>query len=259
MACSSILRPQPITCLALPPVCHRGREPGCGYQACCEPQMCCLHSIPSQADLTSLEKSPLEAAICNSSCIQPARISASLHQNQQHQRCWDPDSLSQCPPPSSPVPVMGPIQLSCSRGSTSLPQATASQPHSATKTFLYRQNQREPDSLDQPSADQRRPGQCQGKMSPGKALQQDLSRKAADREVMTEEIWEDRRRAEEQNCRELLDEELQQDRREQNPIQHQQLHVSPAAELRKEQPRNTPPLMLRGHRDGKVRHFTCQS
>lgn len=266
MACSSILRPQPITCLALPPVCHRGREPGCGYQACCEPQMCCLHSIPSQADLTGLEKSQLEATICNSSCIQPARISASLHQNQQHQRCWDPDSLSQCPPPSSPVPVMGPIQLSCSRGSTSLPQAAASQPHSATKTFLYRQNQREPDSLDQPSADQRRPGQCQGKLSPGTALQQDLSHIAADREAMTEEIWEDRYRVEEARgqvtmaaSRELLDEELQQDRREQSPIQHQQLHVSPAAELRKEQPRNTPPLMLRGHRDGKVRALTSQS
>lgn len=223
--------------------------------------MCCLHGIPSQADLSSLDKSQLEATLCNSSCVQPARISASLHQNQQHQRCWDPDSLSQCPPPSSPVSMMGPIQLNFSRGSTSLPQATASQPQSLTKSYLYHQNQREPDSLAQPSADPRRLSLCQGKLS-STALQQNLSHTAVDRNVMTEEVWEERCRVEE-TCgqmltaedRELLAEELQQDRREQSPTRQQPLHVSPAAELRKEQQRNRPVLMLRDHRDGRVRAF----
>ncbi|XP_049910129.1 tripartite motif-containing protein 66 [Epinephelus moara] len=260
LACSSILRPQPITCLALPSVCHRGREPGCGYQNCCEPQMCCLHGIPPQPDLSTLEKSQLEATLYNSSCVQPALISASLHQSQQLQRCWDPDSSSQCPPPSSPAPVMGPIQLNCSRGSTSQPQAAAaaaaaSQPQAPTKSYLYRQHQREvlPDSQAQPSADSSGPDQRQGK------LQQDLSHTAVDRDVMTEENWEERCRVEEARgqtaaaeSRELLDVELQQDRREQSPVQQQQqLHVPPAAELRKELQRNRPALIHRDHRDGR--------
>lgn len=256
LACSSILRPQPITCLALPSVCHRGREPGCGYQNCCEPQMCCLHAIPPQPDLSGLEKSQLEATLFNSSCVQPALISASLHQSQQLQRCWDPDSPSQCPPPSSPVPITGPLQLNCSRGSTSQPQpAAATQPQPQTKPYLYRQHQREilPDSQAQPSADRSRPGQREGK------LQQDLSHTAVDRDVMTEENWEERCRVEEAQAavesRELLDVELQQDKREQSPVQQQQqqLHVPPAAESRKELQRNRPAVMLRDHRDGKVR------
>ncbi|XP_044049533.1 tripartite motif-containing protein 66 [Siniperca chuatsi] len=262
LACSSILRPQPITCLALPSVCHRGREPGCGYQACCEAQMCCLHGIPSQPDLSSLEKSQLEATLYNSSCVQPALIAASLHPIQQLQRCWDPDSSSQCPPSLSPVPIMGPIQLNCSRGSTSQPQATAPQPQSQGKSYLYHQHQREalPDSQAQPSADRSRPGQCQGKLTTSTALQQDLSCIAVDRDVMTEENWEERCRAEvvrgqtaRVESRELLDEELQQNRREQSQVQQQQqqLRVPPAAELRKGQQRNRPALTLRDHRNGR--------
>lgn len=262
LACSSILRPQPITCLALPSVCHRGREPGCGYQACCEPQMCCLHGIPSQPDLSGLDKSQLEAALYNSSCVQPDLISASLHQSQQLQRCWDQDSLLQCPPPSSPVPIMGPIQLSCSRGSTSQPQATASQPQSQTKSYLYHHHQREvlPDGQAQQNADRSRPGQCQGKLSTSTALQQDLSHTAADRDAMTDQNWEERCRAETARgqtaaveSRELLHEDPQQDRREQSPVQQQLLHVPPAAELRKEQQRNRPTLLLRDPREGRVR------
>ncbi|XP_042340940.1 tripartite motif-containing protein 66 isoform X2 [Plectropomus leopardus] len=255
---SSILRPQPITCLALPSVCRRGREPGCGYQNCCEPQMCCLHGIPSQPDLSSLEKSQLEATLYNSSCVQPGLISASLHQSQQLQRYWDPDSSSQCPPSSSPVPIMGPNQLNCSRGSTSQTQgAAASQPQAQTKSYLYHQHQRDvpPDSHAQSSAERSRPEQRQGKLSSSTALQQDLSHTAVDRDVMSEENWEDRCRAEEARgqtaaaeSRELLDVELQQDRREPSPVQQQQLHVLPAAELRKELQRNRP---APAHRDGR--------
>ncbi|XP_070762168.1 tripartite motif-containing protein 66 [Enoplosus armatus] len=257
LACSSILRPQPITCLALPSVCHRGRESGCGYQACCEPQMCCLHGIPSQPDLSSLDKTQLEATLYNSSCVQPALISASLHQSQQLQRRWD--SSTQRPPISSPVPIMGPIQLNCSRGSTSQPQATASQPQPQTKSYLYHQHQREalPDSQAQPCADRSRPGQCQqGKLSTSTALQQDLSHTAVDKDAVIEESWEERRRLEVARgqtagveSRELLGEELQQDSSVQQ--QHQQLRVPPAAELRKEQQRDRPALTLRDHRDGR--------
>ncbi|CAJ1049675.1 E3 ubiquitin-protein ligase TRIM33 isoform X2 [Xyrichtys novacula] len=257
LSCSSILRPQPLTCMTLPSVCHRGRESGCGYQACCEPQMCCLHGIPSQPDLSSLDKSQLEATLYNPSCVQPALIS-SLHQSQQLQRCWDPDSSTQCPPPSSPVPIMGNIQLNCSR-SASQPQSAAS--HSQTKSYLYHQHQREilQDSQNPQSADHSRPGQCQRRLSTSTTLQPDPSHTAADRDVTSEENWEDRCRVEEDDggtagveSRELLDEELQGDKREQSPIQQQQqLHVYPAAEQRKEQQRNRPALTLRDHRDGR--------
>ncbi|XP_070691819.1 tripartite motif-containing protein 66 [Pempheris klunzingeri] len=251
LPCSSILRPQPVTCMALPPVCHRGREPGCGYQACCELQMCCLHGIPSQPDLSSLTKSQVETSLYKSSCVQPALMSASLLQSQQLQRCCDPDSLLQCPPPSSPVPIMGPIQLNCSRGSTSQPQASASQPQSQTKSYLYHQNQREvlPDSQAQPNTDRSR------KLSTSTALQQDLSYTAVDRDGMTEENWEERCRVMaargQTESRELQHEELQQDRREQSPVQQQLLHARPAAELRNEQQRNKHTLLLRDHRDGR--------
>ncbi|XP_026175897.1 tripartite motif-containing protein 66 [Mastacembelus armatus] len=253
LACSSIMGPQSITCL--PPVFHRGREPGCGYQACCEPQMCCLHGIPAQPDLHSLDKSQLEATLCNSSCVQPALISASLHQNQQLQKCWDTESSAQCPPPASPVPVVAPMQLNYSQGSTSQPQAADSQPQSMSKSYLsYHQHQRDvlPDSQAQLSADHSRSGQCQGTLSTSTALQRELGRTAVDRNVMTDESWEKGRRVEE--TRGQLDEEQQQNRREKSPVkqqQLQQLHVPPAAELRKEQQRTAPALRLRDHRDGK--------
>ncbi|XP_040900764.1 uncharacterized protein trim66 isoform X2 [Toxotes jaculatrix] len=260
LACSSILRPQPITCLALPSVFHRGREPGCGYQACCEPQMCCLHGIPPQPDLPSLDKSQLEATLYNSSCVQPTLISASLQQNQQLQRCCDTESSSHCPPPTSPVPIIGSIQLSCTRGSTSQPQTADSQLNSLSKSYLsYHQHQREIllDSQAQLSADRGRPGPCQGKLAISTALQQELGHTAVNRDVMTEESWEDRCRVEETcghtavvESRELLGEELQQDRSEQSPVQ-QQRRVSPAAELRKEQQRTRSALTVRDHRDGK--------
>ncbi|XP_022047978.2 uncharacterized protein trim66 [Acanthochromis polyacanthus] len=255
LACSSIMRPQPITCLALPPVFHRGREPGCGYQACCEPQMCCLHGIPSQPDHPSLDKSQLDATLYNSSCAQPALISASLQQSQSLQRCWDMESSLQCPPPTSPV-----IQLNCSRGSASQAQAADSQPHS--QSYLsYHQHQREvlPDSQAQLSADRGRQGQYQGKLSTSETLQQEISHTVVDRDVMTEESWEERCRVEEAcgqtavvESRELLEEDLQQERRKQSPAQQQQqLQASLAAELRKEQQRTRPALMLRDHRDGR--------
>lgn len=237
LACSSILRPQPVTCLSLPPLCHRGREPGYGYQACCEPQRCCLHDTPSQSDLSSLDKTQLDVSICNSSCVQPAHISASLHQNQQLQRCWDRENLSQLHSSSSPVPVLG---LNCSRGSIAPPQVGPSQPQPLTKSYL-------------------RPTQCSGKLSPSPDLPRELT-SSDDAEYMNEDIWEERCRLEETrgqgvraDSRELLDDALQRDGRETagSPVQ-QQLH--PTAEMRQEQQWSRPTQMLRDHRDGRVRH-----
>lgn len=225
--------------------------------------MCCVHGSPSQSDLSSLNKGQLEAGLFNSSCVQPALFSASLHQSQQLQRCWDPDNSSQCLPPSSPV--MGPIKLNCSRGYTSQPQAAASQPQSQTKSYLHRQHHREvlPESQAQPSAERSRPGQRQSKLSTSTALLQQVSHTAVDRDVMTEENWEERCRVGEARGQiaavekgALLNEELQQDRREPSPAQkQQQLHVPHAAELREELQRNRSALMLRDHRDIRVRYY----
>ncbi|KAM9817676.1 tripartite motif-containing protein 66 [Neosynchiropus ocellatus] len=104
---SSILRPQPLTCLSLPPGCHRPRESGCGYQTCCEPQICCLHGFPSQLDRSTVEKSQQGAALYNSGCLQPSLLSASL------QRCWDQNTSSSlqtsshCSGSVSPIPLHG--------------------------------------------------------------------------------------------------------------------------------------------------------
>jgi len=80
---------------------------------------------------------------------------------------------------------------------------------------------------------------------------------------MTEENWEERCRVGEARGQiaavekgALLNEELQQDRREPSPAQkQQQLHVPHAAELREELQRNRSALMLRDHRDIRVRYY----
>ncbi|XP_041862641.1 uncharacterized protein trim66 isoform X2 [Melanotaenia boesemani] len=259
LACSSIMRPQPITCLSLPTMFHRGRELGCGYQACCEPQMCCLHGIPPQSDLASLDKSQMETTLYNSNCTQPGLISASLHQNQQLQRCWDTEGTLLCPRPTSPVSVVGPMQLNCNRGSAAQPQAAHTLPHSQSIAYLSsQQHQREilSDSQTQLSADRSSRGQCKGKLSSSIALHQELSHTVMNREVLTEESLETRCRMEE-TCRQtavaenrvVLDEVLQADRREQNPVQQQlqQLQASLVAEQQKTRPALTP----RNHKNGK--------
>lgn len=244
LACPSILRPQPIACLALPPKFHRGREPGCGYQACCEPQICCLHGIPPQQELANLDKSQMENTLYNSSCTQPAHFSASLHQNQQLQRFWETESSLQCPPPTSPLP--GSIQLSCSQG------ATSQDPQSLTYGSCH-QLQREivPDSQTQLGADRNGPGQCKAKLSSSPNLQQEVSHNARDKDLMTEESREERcgeEKTTEDESRELLGEELDGDRRDQSPAQqHLHLKACSAADLQ----RTRTALTLRVHRDGK--------
>ncbi|KAM8894540.1 tripartite motif-containing protein 66 isoform 2-T5 [Spinachia spinachia] len=259
LSCSSILRPQPINRLALTSVCHRGQEPGCGYQNCYEPQLCCVHGITSVPDPSGPDKGQLGDVLHNSSCVRPAVFSASLHQNQQLQRCWDPENSLQCPP-------LGPIQLNCSQRSPSQPQAAASQPQSHTEPYFPRPHRRDvvPNGRAQPCAEHRRPGQHQRTPSSSMPQQQHVGHTAVDRGAMNEQNWEERCRVEEARgqaavveSRALLDGELQQDRREQSSVQQQQpqqLLVAPAAELRREPPRNRQRLSavtLRDHRDGR--------
>ncbi|XP_035986658.1 tripartite motif-containing protein 66 isoform X2 [Fundulus heteroclitus] len=247
LPCPSILRPQPVACLAPPAMFHRGREPGCGYQACCEPQMCCLHGIPPQPEMATLDKSQMESTLFNSSCTQPAHFSASLHQNQQLQRFWDTESSLQFPPPTSPLP--GPIQLSCSQGSAS------QDPQPVTYVSCH-QLQREipPDSQTHLSADRSGPEKCKGRLSTSPALQREASHNARDKDATTGKTWEERRRGEktceqtsEDESRELLDEELEADRRDQSPVQQLQLQACLAVD----QQRTRPALTLRVHRDSK--------
>ncbi|XP_045073055.1 tripartite motif-containing protein 66-like [Coregonus clupeaformis] len=105
VAFPSILRPQPITCLSLPSVCHGGREQGCAFQACCQPQMCCLHCIPPQPavqlDKTQREPNPYSARCAQSTLSSP---SLALHQSQLL-RCRGPDS-----PPGPPAVVPSSMQ-----------------------------------------------------------------------------------------------------------------------------------------------------
>ncbi|GAA6233659.1 tripartite motif-containing protein 66-like isoform X1 [Lates japonicus] len=190
--------------------------------------MCCLHGLPPQQDLPGLDKSQLEATLYNSSCVQPALISGSLHQNQQLQRCWDTESSSHCPPPSSPVLIMGPIQRNCGRGSTSQPRAADPRPHSQSKSYLsYHQHQREA----QLSAERSRPGRRQRKLS--------ISHTAVDsRDVMSEERYRAEGSCGQTAAVQCRDVEPQQVRREQSPVQQQQQRTRPA-------------LTLRDHRDGR--------
>ncbi|XP_057185504.1 tripartite motif-containing protein 66 isoform X2 [Triplophysa rosa] len=115
----SILRPQPVPCIAMPPLCHAVREPGCAYQTFCQPQLCCLHcrptqSVPLDKYSVTLDKYPAQCPHGNSRSSPP-----SLHS------CWEADA-------SVPVHPSGaqPIQQSTSHcGSDPVPHGTSSALH----------------------------------------------------------------------------------------------------------------------------------
>lgn len=105
----SILRPQPVPCIAMPPLCHAVREPGCACQTFCQPQLCCLHCRPTQS--VSLDK-------FSSQCPQAARRSSppSLHS------CWEADASVPVHPPGAQ-----PLQQSTSHpGSVPVQHGTSS-------------------------------------------------------------------------------------------------------------------------------------
>lgn len=101
---SNILRPQPVPCIAMPPLCHAVREPGCAYQTFCQPSLCCLHCRPAQT--IPLEKFPAQ-------CAQATRRSSppSLHS------CWDAETAVPVHPPGAQ-----PMQQSTSHPGSDLVQ-----------------------------------------------------------------------------------------------------------------------------------------
>ncbi|XP_057704744.1 tripartite motif-containing protein 66 isoform X2 [Corythoichthys intestinalis] len=236
LACTSVLRPQPITCLALPPVCHR--ESACGYQMCYEPQVCCLHGIPSQSDL---DKSQLGGPLYNQSYV-PTSLGSRV-QSQQLLRCCDPSdssdlqTSSRCPLPPSHVPAGGPSQINCTRVLTS--QKQTSEPQSLPESHPH--HHQEIGSLSvsniQQSANQHRLHQRHV------PCEEALSDTFEDQDVNTE-----RCRVEEIHEKTVTaeHEEPQTDTTEQSPVQQQQqqFQVSTTAEKqRKDQQRNSPAVM----------------
>ncbi|KAI4889267.1 hypothetical protein NFI96_013532 [Prochilodus magdalenae] len=112
----SILRPQPVACMAMSSLCHSVREPDCAYQAFCQPQLCCLHCRSAQS--VPLEKYPVPQDKYSVQCPQQP----SCNSPPSIQRRWDPEGTA-LPPQSTvrssqrstPPPVPEPVQLSPSR------------------------------------------------------------------------------------------------------------------------------------------------
>ncbi|KAM6980636.1 tripartite motif-containing protein 66 [Aplochiton taeniatus] len=133
VACPSILRPQPIPCMTLPTGCHGGgREQGCAYQSCCQPQLCCLHCVPPQPRLGKSQREASGPYMAR--CTAPAApTSTSIHQPLQ--KSWGPESppaTRQCPLPlpSAPATTRDPplLQISPGRGSPAHSPPALSQP-----------------------------------------------------------------------------------------------------------------------------------
>ncbi|XP_037102751.1 tripartite motif-containing protein 66 isoform X1 [Syngnathus acus] len=253
LACSTVLRPQPIPCLALPPVCHRGREPACGCQMCYEPQVCCLHGMPSQTDL---DKSQVGGPLYKSSYV-PTGPGCQV-QSQQLLRCWDSSdscalqTSSQCPSPPSHAPLRGPIQSNCSRRPTSQPHASTSEPQSLPESHLRHHHQRGslPVSNGLQSADQPQSNPShvpsQETLSSSASLQEVLCDTIVEQDVVAEESQDERCRVEKSHGQRVVAEHEWPlpNRSEKSSVQHQQVQVSSAADLRKEQQRITPALLL---------------
>ncbi|XP_053720289.1 uncharacterized protein trim66 isoform X1 [Synchiropus splendidus] len=220
---STILRPQPLTCLSLPPGCHRPRESGCGYQTCCEPQICCLHGFPSQLDHSAVEKGQQGAALYSSSCLQPSLLPSSL------QRCWDQNTSSSlqtsshCPGSVSPLPL---------RGTRSATVQSQAKHHLCHQEF--------PDSHSLLAAEHLGLNQNQALVHSQGKLAADS---AAGQEVTAERHWEER--AEERSGESVEHEDSQDEeprRGDKSPIRPQQ-HMLELKEGTK--------APSRGHRDGR--------
>ncbi|XP_052001476.1 tripartite motif-containing protein 66 isoform X2 [Xyrauchen texanus] len=85
----SILRPQPVPCIAMPPLCHAVGEPGCAYQTFCQPQLCCLHCRPTQSIPLDKYSVPLDKYLAQ--CPQATSRSSPP----SHHSCWEADATQQ--------------------------------------------------------------------------------------------------------------------------------------------------------------------
>uniref|UniRef100_A0A3B1KJP8 Tripartite motif containing 66 n=2 Tax=Astyanax mexicanus TaxID=7994 RepID=A0A3B1KJP8_ASTMX len=120
----SILRPQPVACLARSSLCHPVREPDCAYQPFSQPSLCCLHCRPAQS--LPLEKYPAQLDKYSVPCSQQPACNSS----QTLQRCCDPEGTglmpqSTLPPPqcSTPPPVPEPAATNHLPQTADLPPA----------------------------------------------------------------------------------------------------------------------------------------
>ncbi|XP_061669733.1 tripartite motif-containing protein 66 isoform X2 [Syngnathoides biaculeatus] len=251
LACASVLRPQPISCLALPPVCHRGRESACGYQMCCGPRLCCLHGLPSQSDL---DKSQLGAPLYNSTYVPPGP--GSRLPSQQLLRCWDPSdsstlqTSSQCPSPSSHIPIAGPIHINCNRGPPSQPQSAVSESQSLPEShLLHHHHQRGslPVGNSQQSADQHRSRQSWEKSPGGATLQEVLDETVAEQDCAADDSRGEPFGAEAGRGQTAVGEHEE----PQPETSQQRFQVSPTAEPRKERQRTGPAPTLRAQSNGR--------
>lgn len=228
LSCPSILRPQPISCLALPPVCHRS-DSSCGYKSCCEPQMCCLHGLPNPPDL-SMDKATMDGTLYRSGL----GLLSSRH--------WDTDGSS-APrlPISSPVSFR-PTQAKCTHGTAAHAKPVSS--HSLSAPYLHQQQHTEalPDS--QVNAEGPAHSQCQRKMSVCTPLQQE------DRDVMCKDMCDETCRLDE-TCGHAVEGTELSDKEQTAVQQKQNYQTSLVTDLRKEQQRTRPVLATRDVRDGK--------
>ncbi|XP_020794700.2 tripartite motif-containing protein 66 [Boleophthalmus pectinirostris] len=187
LSCPSILRPQPLSCLAPPPVCHR-QDSSCGYKNCCEPQVCCLHGLPNPPDLSSLDKTAVDGPLFRSSL----GLLSSRH--------WDTDSSSAPRLPISSSVSFRPTQAKCTHAIH--PQPVSS--HSLTASYLHQQQRSETLPNTQVNVEGPAHSQCQRKVSVSPSLPQN------DKDVMSKDVCGERCHLEE-TCgpegRELLDKE----------------------------------------------------
>ncbi|XP_051919555.1 tripartite motif-containing protein 66 isoform X2 [Hippocampus zosterae] len=252
LACSTVPRTQPITCLALTPVYHRGREPACGYQMCYEPQACCIHGLPSQSEL---DKSQLGGPLYNSSYV-PTGPGCQV-QSQQLLKCWHPSdssalqTYSQCPSTPSHAPVMGPIETNCSRGPASQPQASTPESQSLPESHLHHHHQRGPLPVSKCQQSEKQPHSRPSRVPCQEMLQNSASLQEV-QDIVAEESQDERCRVEESHDPTVVAEleEEQPGRSAKSPVQ-QQFQVYPPAEVRKEQQRIIPAPMLRGQTAGR--------
>ncbi|KAK7913319.1 hypothetical protein WMY93_013530 [Mugilogobius chulae] len=229
LSCPSILHPQPVSCLALPPVCHR-QDSNCGYKNCCEPQMCCLHSLPNPTELSSLDKSAVDGTLF--------RSSLGLHTS----RHWDTDSSS-APrlPVSSPVSFR-PTQAKCAHGTaTHVPPVSS---HSLSASYLHQQQHTEALPNSQATAEGPALSQCQRKMSVCSSPQQN------DKDVMRKDTCDERCRLEE-TCGHAVEDRALLDKEQTAGQQKQHHQTAFVPEQRQEHQRTRPVLTTKDTRDGK--------
>uniref|UniRef100_A0A672MN33 Tripartite motif containing 66 n=1 Tax=Sinocyclocheilus grahami TaxID=75366 RepID=A0A672MN33_SINGR len=157
----SILRPQTVPCIAMPPLCHAVREPGCACQTFCQPQLCCLHCRPTQS--VPLDKFPSQCPQADASVLVHPPGAQPLQQSTSHPGSDPVQHGTSSASPRQPVvannhPLSEPLPANsnqaavdgrnaapglppCERGQTSAPEAVTGQEASPDKELPQVRNQ----------------------------------------------------------------------------------------------------------------------